>query len=274
MSNLFFDLRSTHNPNRWFLPLSPGICVGREPNLFMYGGVGLGAAIAAMERTCDRPVVWATAQYLSYARPPSIVDLDVWVPVAGRNSSQVRVTGHVGEKEIFTVNAALGSRPTGASHQWAKAPEMPPPEACVPAYLWGDQEDLLHGRLEVRMAPGRYGEGERTGQVDEAGRVVLWARPKADHPIDASLLAILADYMPAGIGPALGRNAAGNSLDNTLRVRRIAPTDWVLCDIQVTYIHQGFGCGEMHLFSRDGELMASASQSVIVRDALGDAAAG
>src|SRR5918911_2464150 len=54
-------------------------------------------------------------------------------------------------------------------------------------------------------------------------------------------------------------------LDNTLRIRRIVPTDWVLCDIRILGIHGGFGHGAMYLFARDGELMATASQSVIVR---------
>jgi acyl-CoA thioesterase-2 len=265
MSKLFFDLRATHNPHRWYLPLTPDVCVGREPNLFMYGGVGLGAAIAAMERTCERPVIWATAQYLSYARPPAIVDLDVWVPVAGRNSSQVRVVGHVGDTEIFTVNAALGSRPAGASHQWVKAPDMPAPDDCETAFLWPDQQSLLHGRLDVRMAKGRYGQGPLTGRVDPEGRMIFWVRPKEDVAIDASLLAIIADNMPAAIGPALGQSASANSLDNTLRVRRIAPTDWVLCEIRVTQVHHGYAYGDMHLFAQDGELMATASQSVIVR---------
>ena len=40
---------------------------------FMFGGVGLASAIGAMERTTGRPLIWGTAQYLSYARPPSVV---------------------------------------------------------------------------------------------------------------------------------------------------------------------------------------------------------
>ena len=37
---------------------------------------------------------------------------------------------------------------------------------------------------------------------------------------DAAMLAIIADHVPSGIGSALGKNAGGNSLDNTLRIRR------------------------------------------------------
>lgn len=265
MSEPFFDLKPTHNPHRWYLPLNPGICVGPPGQMFMFGGIGLASAIAAMERTLERPVIWATAQYLSYARPPSIVDLDVWVPAHGHNTSQARVVGHVGDKEILTVNAALGSRPGEISHQWAAPPpDMPPPEACERSHVWPVEGDNLNARIEIRFAKGRYGDRPRDGVLGD-GRMVIWVRPVGDHPIDAGMLAVFADYVPSGIGAALGRMGGGNSLDNTLRIRRIVPTQWVLCDIQIVGIHAGFAHGNMNLFSEDGELMASASQSVIVR---------
>lgn len=265
MSDLFFDLQATHNPHRWYLPLTDAVCVGPPGASFMYGGVGLASAIAAMERTCERPVVWATAQYLSYARPGSVVDLDVWVPVSGKYNTQARVIGHVDDKEIFTVNAALGARPSPVSHQWVTMPDMPPPEACERSLLWGDQGENLNSRLEVRVAPGRYGSGPRDGTLSADGRLVMWIRTIEDYAVDSSVLAIFADYVPSGVGAALGRPGGGNSLDNTLRIRRIAPTRWVLCDIMIQGIHGGFAHGDMRLFAQDGELMAMASQSVIAR---------
>jgi acyl-CoA thioesterase II len=75
----------------------------------------------------------------------------------------------------------------------------------------------------------------------------------------------LGDYVPFGIGQSLGAFAGGNSLDNTLRVVRIVPTEWVLLDIQVDGIANGFGHGTVRLYARDGTLMATASQSTIVR---------
>ena len=64
-AQLFFDLKPTHNPHRWYLPLTPDVCVGSRDNLFMFGGVGMASAIVALERTCGRPVIWATAPDLS-----------------------------------------------------------------------------------------------------------------------------------------------------------------------------------------------------------------
>ena len=251
MDKLFFDLHPTHNPHRWFLPVVTSICVGPPASPFMFGGVGLASAVAAMERTCGRPLIWATAQYLSFAKPPNVVDLDVWTPVEGKYNSQARVIGHVDDKEIITVNAALGTRPSELSGQWTDKPDAPPPEACGPADHWRAAEGGLHSRIEVRIAKGRYGL-DRVGRPEADGRTLLWARPREA-------------FVPQGIGNALGQNAGGNSLDNTLRIIRIVPTDWVLCDIRIMGVHGGFGHGSMYLWSQDGQLMATASQSLIVR---------
>jgi len=265
MVQTFFDLKSTHNPHRWYLPLDISLCVGAGAHSFMYGGIGLASSIAALERTCDRPVIWATAQYLSYARPGSVVDLDVWTPVEGRHTTQARVIAHVGDKEILTVNAALGSRASTESHQWPVAPDMPAPDACEPARLWPDEGPNLNSRLDIRVAQGRFGSGPRIGKISEDGRLVIWIRTIEDAPIDASMLAVFADYVPSGIGAALGRMGGGTSLDNTLRICRIVPTRWVMCDIRISAIHGGFAHGSGHLFAETGELMAIASQSVILR---------
>ena len=40
----------------------------------------------------------------------------------------------IGDKEIITVNAALGSRPSEISRQWAKAPDVPAPQDCRPVH--------------------------------------------------------------------------------------------------------------------------------------------
>jgi acyl-CoA thioesterase len=97
------------------------------------------------------------------------------------------------------------------------------------------------------------------------GRSALWARIPEVLDMSAATLAILGDYVPFGIGQALGAMAGGNSLDNTLRVGRLVPTEWVLLDIRVHAVRNGFGHGDVHLWADDGTLLATASQSTIVR---------
>ena len=98
------------------------------------------------------------------------------------------------------------------------------------------------------------------------GQTLLWARlPDVVTGIDAPSLAVLGDFVPMGIGQSLGLLAGGNSLDNTLRVVQLVPTEWVLMDIRVHAVARGFGHGLVHMFAEDGTLLATASQSVIVR---------
>jgi acyl-CoA thioesterase len=55
-----------------------------------------------------------------------------------------------------------------------------------------------------------------------------------------------------------------------LRVMNLVPTTWVLLDIRVQGVARGFGHGLVHMFAEDGTLMATASQSCIVRMWKGD----
>jgi len=41
---------------------------GHYAGNFLFGGCGLASALVALEEASARPTIWATAQYLSYAR--------------------------------------------------------------------------------------------------------------------------------------------------------------------------------------------------------------
>ena len=265
MTASLFDLQATHEPHRWRLPITEAVSVGRVDACFLFGGAGLAAGVTALERTCGRPVIWATAQYLSFARPPSIMDLDVRVPALGQLTTQAKVTGHVGDQEILAVNAALGDRPGLTDSQWSVAPAAPRPEACRPALGGRGEVAGIHQHLTIRIALGRY----RTEPVDTDrtdGRLLLWMQPRQGVAIDAAMLAIMADFLPSGVINATGDpSVIAKSLDNTIRYAGLEPTGWVLCDIQIESLHRGFAHGAMRMYSEGGKLMAIASQSMIIR---------
>ncbi|MEO6989141.1 MAG: acyl-CoA thioesterase [Aquihabitans sp.] len=257
----FLGLESTHNPYRWYVPVTPGLSTSGG---FLFGGCGLAAAISAMEATTGRPAVWATAQYLSYAQTGSVVDIDVTIAVSGHQSTQARAVGRVADREIFTVNAALGSRDLDVDQSWVPPMDVPRPEDCDPRPMRLPGEESIMSRLDIRLAAARDWL-DMDGSPAPGGRSAMWARVPDLLDSSAAMLAVLGDYVPFGIGQALGAHAGGNSLDNTLRVVRIVPTEWVLLDIQVDGIANGFGHGTVHLYAEDGTLMAMASQSTIVR---------
>ncbi|MDQ1422708.1 MAG: acyl-CoA thioesterase [Acidimicrobiaceae bacterium] len=258
----FLGLCATHNPYRWNLEVTSGLITNGG---FLMGGTGLAAAISAMEGTAARPCVWATAQYLDYAKLGEVVDIDVTVAVEGHQITQARAVGHVGNREILTVNAALALRPAEETGQWESMPEVPPPEDCPPRPSRMAPEGTISERLDIRLANGRMHE-DLDGLPSADGRIQMWASiPEMIEYVDATALAVLGDYVPSGVGQALGRVGGGNSLDNTLRVARLVPTHWVLLDVQVHAVHNGFGHGLAHMFAEDGTLLATASQSCIVR---------
>jgi acyl-CoA thioesterase len=118
-------------------------------------------------------------------------------------------------------------------------------------------------RLDMRLADGRdFGDFDGT---PGSGHSAMWARLPDVLDMSAATLAVLGDYVPFGVGQALGKMAGGTSIDNTLRVARLVSTEWVLLDIQVHTVQNGFGHGLVHLWSEDGTLLAIASQSCIVR---------
>ena len=233
----FLGLRETHNPHRWWLEVVPGICTYE---MFLFGGCALGAANDAMERTTGRPAIWATAQYLSFAHPPEIVDIDVTVASAGHNTTQARVVAHVADREILTVYAALGARADNHAGQWAVMPDVPSPldaPARVRPVTPADGKSSIAQRLEMRLARGRDFFDYDGTRAD--GQAALWCRIPADLGMSAATLAILGDYVPFGVGQALGEYVGGNSLDNTIRICRLVPTEWVLIDVRVDTVASG-----------------------------------
>ncbi|MEY3055461.1 MAG: hypothetical protein RL550_1984, partial [Actinomycetota bacterium] len=148
-SRQFLGLEPTHNPYRWILPVVPGISTAGG---FLFGGCGLAAAVAAMEGTSGRRAVWATAQYLSYAKPGETMDIDVTVAVSGHQITQARAVCHVGDREILTVNAALGDRDLDETGQFETMPTgLPLPNECKERPHVLDWSDSISGRMDQRV---------------------------------------------------------------------------------------------------------------------------
>ncbi len=256
----FLGLEPTADPLLWRLPVTPGVST---PGQFLFGGCGLAAGVAAMEHASGRPAIWATAQYLSYAPTGRVVDFAVTLAVVGRQTTQARAIGRVDGREILAVNAALGRRHLDVSGTWVSPPDVPGPAASTLRAIPPEFSGTVLERVELRLALGRQFEALDGTPGD--GRCAFWARLPGQLEPSSAWLAVLGDYVPSGVAQALGRPSIGNSLDNTIRVVQLVASEWILCDIHLLSIANGFGHGRAHLWSEDGTLLGLASQSVIVR---------
>jgi hypothetical protein len=132
------------------------------------------------------------------------------------------------------------------------------------------------GRIEVAKPvlavnflpdmPARFRDRELVELKEKLGLTVLITKSTSVAlATDGVAKAMFGDFVPTGAAVVLGRVGGGNSLDNTLRLRAVVPTRWVLCDIQMSAADRGFAQGHLRLFAEDGTLMATASQSLVLR---------
>jgi acyl-CoA thioesterase len=256
----FLGMEQVGDDRHWRLVVEPQLST---PGDFLFGGCGLGAALVALEAASGRPTVWATAQYLSYAPTGSVVEYEVNLTVEGKRVTQARAVATSEGREILTVNAALGRGTHELGGIWVEQPNVPTPDRCPVRELPELLSNSILDFIDVRLAKGRHFtelEGHPVGSAS-----ALWARVPGHLDPSAATLAIFGDYVPGGVSQTLGRHTMGRSLDNTLRVGQLRPTEWVLCDIRIHAVVDGYAQGLAHLWGEDGTLLATASQSMSIR---------
>ncbi len=252
----FYEPEATDDPLRYRFQVTPPATVGPPDRKFLMGGVALGAAVSALERATGRSLLWATAQYLSFATTDDVLDLELDLPAQGRNVTQGGVVCRKEGQPIVRVLAALGARPDQPPQQYAHMPEVPPPTECelIP-HPFADQQDLS-AQIEKRRA-----------LADEAGGSgAIWFLMTQDLPPSAALTAIVADHL-AG---ALRRTAGAASLDNTIRLHAVHETSAYLCVSAASGIASGVFHGHQLIYADDGTLLATASQSGVAPKAEGE----
>lgn len=257
-------LQATGDPLAWRLPLTKVMTTARGA---LYGGAGLAAVTAALEVTTGRPLVWATAQYLSFVRMPATLDVRLQLPVVGARTTQARGTVHHGADEILTVLATLGHRDEHAHWTYAEPPDVPRPEDTRRQVV-AEAEGTIHDVLDMRIVRGVSRRQLLRGKppVETGGRAAYWVRlPGGRHVPDAAELALIGDLVPSAFASATGQPISGSSLDNTIRIGELVETEWVLADVQVHAVVDGYGHGIAHLWSDGGTLMGTASQSAFCR---------
>jgi acyl-CoA thioesterase len=142
-------------------------------------------------------------------------------------------------------------------------PTVDRPEDCPERVMPERFNRSIFNHVETRVAIGRaYGELDGTpGSPNSA----LWTRVPGHFDPSAATLAIFGDYVPGGVSQPFGYHLMGRSLDNTIRVVSLEPTDWVLTEIHVYALAGGFAQGTAFMWSESGTLLATASQSIAAK---------
>lgn len=227
----------------------------------LYGGTAVTAAIAMAEHASGRRCLWTTVQFVSgTATAGDRVHCTAEVLAAGRRTSQVRVTLRAGDQEI---SCALGAtavlKDRALTGVFQDAPPVDAADDCeefrfpIPARLREVMDDRER-HMELRIA-------RRTdGSTGPTGELLFWSRIPGRLATPA-IIGFLADMVPMSVVKAAGRLGGGTSLDNTVRIAHAADTEWVLLQLDPHVALGGYGHGTAHVWSPDGTLLATASQT-------------
>jgi acyl-CoA thioesterase-2 len=256
----FLGIMPTDNALHWRMEVRPDLAT---PEGFLFGGCGVGAAIVALEAAADRPLIFASGHFLSHASRGSVLAWEVTLAVVGRHVTHGRAVARVDGRDVMAVTAALGVAEPDVSGIWVDRPEAPAPEECPPRSLSAQFSTSILGAIEVRAVRGRqFEEVDGTPGPPDS---VLWVRVPSHGAPSAATLAIIGDYIAHAASQPIGRRVMARSLDNTLRVVQLRPSEWVLCDIRILAMTNGYGQGVATIWSREGQLLATANQSFRAR---------
>ncbi|WP_322768407.1 acyl-CoA thioesterase domain-containing protein [Frankia sp. Cr1] len=235
----------------------------------LWGGCGLAAAIAVTESILDRGCVWATVQYVSPIQAGACLNLQLEVGQHGRSLSQVAVRGMINDRLALLATGTFGGPTDGGPTvdggvQFAGPPDdVPGPPDCPPRTHTSSGRSVAEAGGMLAQIEQRWARPPRSTLDGSpgSGRAILWARLNQPMVTSTASVAILADLAPAAVIDAVGRPVYTLSLDNSLRVGRLAQTDWMLVDAQVEAVIGGVAQVSARIFDENGQQIATADQS-------------
>lgn len=255
-----------NDPTAMSFVVVPHLC--RTDGRF-YGGAALAAALAASEAVSGRPALWSSTQLVAVADQNDRIQVRAEILASGRTADQVQVRGSVGDRIVFNaIGTAATPRADGLSGSGLVMPRVPPPDDCTD-WMMRERHELGAGERpkvghhlvsEHRDAPFLDEADERPGHMAVWARLADNMRP-ATPTMTPAVIGFLADLVPLAVSRACGVSGAGTSLDNSLRIGEPLDTDWVLLDLDAHVAVGGFGHGHVHVWSPDGRMLATGTQS-------------
>ena len=226
----------------------------------LYGGTGAALVTALLEAETGQDALWTTAQFVGSADLGDVLECRLETLAGGRRTTQARVTVCAGGRVAVVGLGATGDARSGALEaQFGAMPDVDPPER---APRW-----MPRFPFPVR--------GERPGwlaitdmrEADGETRSALWVRMRdvADTTQTRAKVAFLTDIVPSSVVRAAGRTGGGTSLDNAVRFGPRPDGEWILVEFDPYFASAGYVHGGARVWTRDGRLVAVASQTAVAR---------
>ena len=226
----------------------------------LYGGTGLAVSVAAFEAATQRDVLWCSTQFVSQPYLGDVVEWEVERLAVGKRAAQLLLRATSKGRTAFVAIGSTGvAADDGLTGQYVAMPAVGGAEASPPRLRAMPVEPDANSwwrHIEMRDAP-RLGEGPT---------VAFWARRRDGGAVTPAVLAFVADMVPLAVARAAGKMGAGSSLDNSMRFHGgVADTEWVLIELLGELARGGFGHGSLRVWTEDGQLIATGSQSASMR---------
>jgi acyl-CoA thioesterase len=214
-----------------------------------------------MEAATERDVLWCSTQFVSQPFLGDVVEWEVERLAVGKRAAQLLVRATANGATAFVAIGSTGIPVDGGlTGQYVAMPAVQRPEDSSPrlhAMPSTPNADSWTRLVDMRQADV-LGEGGPT--------VAFWANLRDGGALTPAALAFVADMVPLAVARAAGKMGAGSSLDNSMRFAGgVADTGWALIELQGELARGGFGHGSLRVWTEDGQLVATGSQSASMR---------
>ncbi|MEM7020078.1 MAG: acyl-CoA thioesterase II [Pseudomonadota bacterium] len=253
-----------------------------QPVPHVFGGQVLGQAVMAASKNVENRELHSLHSYFLLAGDwEQPIRYEVENVREGRSFSTRRVVAKQNERAIFILSASFQVQESGLEHQHPELPDVPPPED-----LPSDAEmfkKMAEGRPEMQRFKDRYNAIESRhvepfNFFDRTARAPIkhaWMKTASSLPdnlaLHQSLLAYMSDMgfmstslLPHAVSPREGVQAA--SLDHAMWFHDdFRVDDWLLFAQESPIARGARGFVRGHFYTRDGRLVASATQECLIR---------
>lgn len=258
-----FDHETVLHPcgqHSWTGRVHPGWSIGANPN----GGYLLALAVAGLRQAVPQhpDPLSVTVHYLRPGSADQPCRVDARVLRTGRTLSTARATLVQDGTPRIEVLAALGDLGSDAEPELAvPAPEMPPPERCVPRSA-GEQgiELPILDRLDILLHPNEA----RAGAAGKA-QVTGWIRFRDGRPADTLASLLFVDAFPPAVFGLLGAVGWVPTVELTVHLRRRPAAGWMLGRFRTSDMVGGRLVEDGVLWDSQGRLVAQSRQLALVR---------